>query len=136
MGKTALYDKIKILEVEISSFSGGGYKVKYDFDRNLISWSDGYMWNNNFMKFITSSKLEIIKKSLPETNILTWLKGYNDGEEEKYGYVTANPSTWKASVKFEDGTVLSGTATQNFPKDWNKLKAMIEETTECSFRLH
>ena len=135
MGKTTLYDKIKILEVEIIAIGGGGYKVKYDLERNLISWSDGYMWNNNFMKFITTAKLEFIKKELPKTNMLEWLKGYSEGEIEKYGYETINPSTWKASVKFEDGTSLSGTATKNFPKEWNKLKSFIEETTECSFRL-
>ena len=43
------YGSITSLEVEISSFTGGGYKVRYDFVRRLISWNDGYMWNNNFM---------------------------------------------------------------------------------------
>lgn len=136
MGNNSLYQQIKVLEVEIVSCSGGGYKVKYDFEKNLISWSDGYMWNNNFMKFINAAKLEKINEMLPKTGMLEWLEGYNNGEIEKYGRVTANPSTWKASVKFEDGSKLSGTATQNFPKEWDKLKAFIEDTTDCCFRLH
>lgn len=135
MSENTLYDKIKIIEVEIVSISGDGYKVKYDFERNLISWNDGYIWNNNFMKFITSSKLETIRTGLPKTNVIKWVKGYNKGEQDKYGYETANPSTWKVNIKFEDGTTLAGSATKNFPKDWDKLKALIEETTECSFRL-
>lgn len=129
------YDKIKSLEVEISSFSGGGYKVKYDFEKKLISWRDGYMWNNNFMKSLTSAKYELIQERLPETGMIDWLIGYNNGELEKYGKPTVNPSSWKICVIFEDGESLVSSHTKNFPKDWALLKSIIEDTTECTFRL-
>ena len=61
------YGSITSLEVEISSFTGGGYKVRYDFVRRLISWNDGYMWNNNFMKSLTPEKLQVITSNLPGT---------------------------------------------------------------------
>ena len=90
-----MYEEIALLEVEISSFSGGGYKVRYDFDRNLISWNDGYMWNNNFMKSLTAPKLALIRDRLPETGMIEWMIGYNAGNLDKYGKATANPSSWK-----------------------------------------
>ncbi|MCQ2517032.1 MAG: hypothetical protein MJ094_09295 [Saccharofermentans sp.] len=129
------YKSITLLEVEISSFNGGGYKVRYDFKRNLISWKDGYMWNNNFMKSLTPSKLEYLKENLPDTNILEWAEGYNKGLIAEYGNPTANPSSWRIRVDFEDGTDLVSSRTKNFPRDWPKLKAIIEATTECTFRL-
>ncbi|MBR6881301.1 MAG: hypothetical protein IKN14_09525 [Clostridiales bacterium] len=130
-----MYDSIVMLEVEISSFSGGGYKVRYDLSRNLISWNDSYMWNNNFMKSLTATKKELINKALPESGMLEWMEGYNRGETEKYGRPTANPSSWKITVKFEDNTTLVSSHTKNFPKKWNDLKTIIEQTTECTFRL-
>ena len=135
MDQKELYDDIICLEVEISSFSGGGYKVKYDLEHNLISWNDSYMWNNNFMKSLTPSKKSLIRERLPKTGMLEWMEGYNRCEVEKYGKPTANPSSWKISVRFSDRTTLVSSHTRNFPKDWNKLKSIIEETTECSFRL-
>ena len=129
------YDSIMMLEVEISSFSGGGYKVRYDLIRNLISWNDSYMWNNNFMKSLTTAKKEIIKTRLPESGMLEWMEGYNKGLTEEFGRPTANPSSWKITVKFVDGTTLVSSHTKNFPKKWNDLKTIIEQTTECTFRL-
>lgn len=135
MGVNDSYDSITALEVEISSFSGGGYKVKYDFEKNLISWNDGYMWNNNFMKSMTPAKLAIIKERLPGTGLLDWIEGYNKGQLEKYGNPTANPSSWKITVKMNNGEILVSSHTKNFPKDWSKLRSIIEETTECRFCL-
>ncbi len=129
------YSSIKTLEVEISSFTGGGYKVRYDFARKLISWNDGYMWNNNFMKSLTPEKLQVINDNLPGTGLLEWMEGYNRGELAKYGAPTANPSSWKIRVTFEDDTDLVSSHTKNFPKKWVKLKDIIEATTECCFRL-
>ena len=124
-----MYDNIALLEVEISSFSGGGYKVKYDFERNLISWNDGYMWNNNFMKSMTGAKLDIIRERLPDTHMIEWMNGYNAGNLEKYGRCTANPSSWKSYVKFKDSSSIVSSHTKNFPKEWGKLKSIIEDTT-------
>ena len=124
-----------MFEVEISSFTGGGYKVRYDFVRRLISWNDGYMWNNNFMKSLTLEKLEIITKNLPGTGVIEWMEGYNKGELAKYGLPTANPSSWRICFTFEDGSDLVSSHTKNFPKNWTKLKEIIEATTECCFRL-
>lgn len=129
------YDSIAILEVEISSFSGGGYKVKYDFNRNMITWNDGYMWNNNFCKSLTQTKLGIIRDRLPKSGMIEWMKAYNRGETEEYGNPTANPMYWKITVIYEDGESFVSSHTKHFPKNWNKLKSIIEDTTECSFRL-
>ncbi len=129
------YGSITMFEVEISSFTGGGYKVRYDFVRRLISWNDGYMWNNNFMKSLTPEKLEIITKNLPGTDVIEWMEGYNRGELSKYGLPTANPSSWRICITFEDGSDLVSSHTKNFPKNWTKLKEIIEATTECCFRL-
>ena len=129
------YGSITLLEVEISSFTGGGYKVRYDFVRRLISWNDGYMWNNNFMKSLTPGKLDIMTKNLPSTGVIEWMEGYNRGELAKYGVPTANPSSWRICINFEDGSDLVSSHTKNFPKNWTKLKEIIEATTECCFRL-
>lgn len=136
MGNKKRYADIKVLEVEISSFSGGSYKVKYDFDRKLISWNDGYMWNNNFMKSLTAAKSEYIEKELPGTGMLEWMEAYNKGDLDKVGAATANPSSWKIIVIFKDGTDLVSSHTKHFPNNWFRLKHIIEKTTECAFRLH
>ena len=135
MKEDGRYKMISFLEVEISSFAGGGYKVRYDFARRLISWNDGYMWNNNFMKSLTPEKLDLIKDELPGTGTLEWMEGYNAGKLAKYGAPTANPSSWRMCVKFDDGTDLVASHAKNFPKDWILLRDLIEATTECRFRL-
>lgn len=135
MKEDGRYKAITLLEVEISSFSGGGYKVRYDFARRLISWNDGYMWNNNFMKSLTPAKYDLFVDRLPSTGMIEWMEGYNRGELSKYGNPTANPSSWRISVTFEDGTNLVSSHARNFPKNWGKLKEIVEATTEMCFRL-
>lgn len=135
MSSNKSYDDIVFLEIAISNRSGG-YKVKYDFEKNLITWFDSYMWNNNFMKHMNQDKTDIMRSELPKTKLLDWLYGYIDGNNDKYGSVTANPATWDITVGFEDGTKVHGTATQHFPHEWNALKLLVEKTTACSFKLH
>ena len=130
------YKQIKSIEIEVRSYSDEGYKVRYDFERNLISWRDYYMWNNNFMKSMTGAKLNTLRERLPDTHMIEWMQGYNAGNLEKYGRCTANPSSWKIYVRFKDSSSIVSSHTKNFPKDWGKLKSIIEDTTECCFRLH
>ena len=114
MKKDDRYNSITTLEVEISSFTGGGYKVRYA---------------------LTPEKLELMQNNLPDTGMLEWMEGYNKGELAKYGLPTANPSSWRICVNFEDGSDLVSSRTKNFPKNWTKLKELIEATTEMCFRL-
>ena len=93
------------------------------------------MWNNNFMKSLTPEKYEVMTKNLPETGVIDWMEGYNRGELAKYGVPTANPSSWRICINFDDGTDLVSSHTKNFPKNWTKLKELVEATTEMCFRL-
>ncbi len=129
------YDDIRQFEVVLSSASGEGLKVRFDLSKNLITWNDGYMWNNNFMRGISSEKLEYLKTELPKTGMLEWIVKYNSGNEDSIGHPTANPSIWQIRVLFENGETLTSTSCQHFPNDWNALKELIEKMTECSFRL-
>lgn len=138
------YKDISLFEVSLNSFSGEGYKVKFDLNRNLISWNDGYMWNNNFMKAINSDKLAMLKSKLPETEMLDWLPYFDDSETEiekspelfsRIGKRSSTPSMWRIDVRFSDGSIMSGECKQNFPHKWDALKDVIEEATECRFRL-
>ena len=129
------YEDIVYLEVGITNQAGSGYKVKYNFSKNLITWNDGYMWNNNFMKHMNADKLEIIHNKLPKTNLFNWMEGYIEGNKDQFGYVTANPSSWEVVIIFKDDSRASFESTQHFPNDWNLLKVLIEETTGCTFRL-
>ena len=135
MSEVRNYDNIVVLEVGISSFSGGGFKVKYDFKRNLISWSDGYMWNNNFLKAINSDKRSLIEDRLPNTNMLEWMCAYNEGQCDMVGRKTANPFCWKIEVLFDDDKKYEAVGKQHFPMKWDSLRYLIEDTTECTFRL-
>ncbi len=129
------YENIVVFEVVLSSASGEGLKVRFDLGKNLITWNDGYMWNNNFMRGISSEKLEYLKSELPKTHMLEWLINYNQGHEDDIGHVTANPSIWQIRVLFDNEETLSSTSCQHFPNEWNLLKELIEKMTECTFRL-
>ena len=129
------YENIKLFEVVLSSSSGEGLKVRFDFVKNLITWNDGYMWNNNFMRGLSSEKLEYLKSELPNTHMLEWLIKYNQGHGDDIGHKTANPSIWQIRVLFDNDETLSSTSCQHFPDEWNVLKELIEKMTECTFRL-
>ena len=129
------YKNIKQFEVAISSATGEGLKVRFDLDKELLTWIDGYMWNNNFMKGINSDKIDFLREHLPETHMLEWMLAYNDGRENDVGHKTANPSIWQIKVYFDNDETLSSTSCQHFPNDWGKLKKIIEKMTECTFRL-
>ena len=103
--------------------------------RNLISWSDGYMWNNNFMKAINSDKRSLIEDRLPNTNMLEWMCAYNEGQCDMVGRKTANPFCWKIEVLFDDDKKYEAVGKQHFPMKWDSLRYLIEDTTECTFRL-
>lgn len=129
------YSEIAVLEVEIKSLSGMGLRVKYDLARHLISWNDGYAWGNNFMKAINDAKYQIIIEKLPETDIFEWITSYEEGNLDSICNSTACPSLWKLDVKFKDGERACAHGENGYPTTWNKLKMIIETTTECSFRL-
>lgn len=129
------YENIVVFEVVLSSATGEGLKVRFDLAKNLITWNDGYMWNNNFMRGISSEKLEYLKTELPKTHMLEWMIKYNQGNEDDVGHVTANPSIWQIKVLFDNEETLSSTSCQHFPNEWNLLKELIEKMTECTFRL-
>ena len=129
------YGNIVQFEVAISSSTGEGLKVRFDLGKELLTWNDGYMWNNNFMKGMNSDKLAYLKENLPDTHMLEWMIAYNTGLEKEYGHETANPSIWQIKVYFDNGEILSSTSCQHFPNDWPKLKNIIEKMTECTFRL-
>jgi len=129
------YESIAVLEVEIRTFANEGYAVKYDFGRKVISWRDNYMWNNNFTRSISDDKYALLKEKLPESGMLEWMKGYNNGLSADFGDESAVLGEWKITVEFEDGTKLVAGAEQHFPKKWKLLKSLIERTTGCSFVL-
>lgn len=132
---TVGYNNIVKFEAVLSSASGEGLKVRFDYVKRLISWSDGYMWNNNFMKSLTDEKYDYLVSNLPSTHMLEWMIQYNLGNEEDVGHKTANPAIWQIKVMFDNDETLSSTSCQHFPNDWSKLKEIIEKLTECTFRL-
>lgn len=132
---TVSYGNIQKFEVVLSSAAGEGLKVRFDYAKKLISWSDGYMWNNNFMKSLTDEKINYLVDNLPSTHMLEWMILYNRGDEETCGHQTANPAIWQIRVLFDNDETLSSTSCQHFPNDWAKLKEIIEKLTECTFRL-
>lgn len=129
------YANIKQFEVAISSATGEGLKVRFDLDKELLTWNDGYMWNNNFMRGMNADKLDYLKENLPQTHMLEWMLAYNEGRCDDVGHATANPSIWQIKVYFDNDETLSSTSCQHFPNDWAKLKKIIEKMTECTFRL-
>ena len=76
-----------------------------------------------------------IREMLPESGMLEWMNGYNMGLTDKYGDKTVIPGEWMIKVEFKDKTTLKSGAEQHFPKKWNNLQSMIEQTTGCSFTL-
>jgi len=129
------YKQIKILEIEVKSYSDEGYKVRYDFDRNLISWRDYYMWNNNFMKSITDAKMKILVEKLPESHIIECVDAFIEGTVDKENLLV-RPAKWEISIEFNDKTKMKHSEEELFPHEWIEWRTIIEQTTECSFRLH
>ena len=129
------YGSIAVLEVEIRTFANEGYAVKYDLERRVISWRDNYMWNNNFTRAISEENIKMIREKLPESGMLEWMNGYNLGLTEEYGDKTVVPGEWLIKVEFKDKTSLKSGAEQHFPKKWNNLQHLIEQTTGCGFTL-
>ncbi len=129
------YGSIAVLEVEIRTFANEGYAVKYDFERRVISWRDNYMWNNNFTRAISEENIKMIREKLPESGMLEWMNGYNLGLTEEYGDKTVVPGEWLIKVEFKYKTSLKSGAEQHFPKKWNNLQHLIEQTTGCGFTL-
>lgn len=129
------YGHIKILEIEVRSYADEGYKVRFDFERNLISWRDYYMWNNNFMKSMTDAKRHILDDRLPSSRILECLDSFINGTEDSLTLLT-RPAKWEITVEFDDKTRMKHCEEENFPSEWIEWRSIIESTTECTFRLH
>lgn len=129
------YKEIKSLEIEVRSYSDEGYKVRYDFERNLISWRDYYMWNNNFMKSITENKMEILSSRLPSTRFIEAVVELNNGTYKEKD-ILIRPCKWHITIEFFNMPKMECTGEDRFPKEWIELRSIVENTTECSFRLH
>lgn len=130
-----LYEDIEVIEVAISAYSGEGLRMKIDKKKSLINWNDGYMWNNNFMKGLNDKKRELIETKLPSTKIIEFCIAYRDGRQDDISYKTFNPAIWAVELRFSDGEILKAGGDQDFPNTWLILTDLIEEVTECSFKL-
>ena len=143
MDLSGKYNSIAVIEVRIMTLANEGYSVKFNLVRKIMSWRDYYMWNNNFTRAISDEACSLIEESLPKIGIIEWMMAYNDkltdAIESKFpsqGEWKGQIGEWKISIEFEDGTKLESGAEQNFPKDWNSLRSLIEKVTGCSFLLH
>ncbi|MCQ2482441.1 MAG: hypothetical protein MJ153_03000 [Clostridia bacterium] len=131
----SMYEQIKTLEVGISNSSGGGYRVKYDLERRVINWTDEYMWNNNFMKTLSERKYALMREHLVQSGLLDWVQGYSEGKDSEFGKRVPTPANWNVNITFFDGTTVNAAANQHFPYKWNELRHIIEETSDCYFKL-
>ena len=136
MDLSGKYNSIAVIEVRIMTLANEGYSVKFNLVRKIMSWRDYYMWNNNFTRAISDEACSLIKESLPKIGIIEWMMAYNDKLTDAIESKFPSQGEWKISIEFEDGTKLESGAEQNFPKDWNSLRSLIEKVTGCSFLLH
>ena len=136
MDLSGKYNSIAVIEVRIMTLANEGYSVKFNLVRKIMSWRDYYMWNNNFTRAISDEACSLIEESLPKIGIIEWMMAYNDKLTDAIESKFPSQGEWKISIEFEDGTKLENGAEQNFPKDWNSLRSLIEKVTGCSFLLH
>lgn len=136
MDLSGKYNSIAVIEVRIMTLANEGYSVKFNLVRKIMSWRDYYMWNNNFTRAISDEACSLIEESLPKIGIIEWMMAYNDKLTDAIESKSPSQGEWKISIEFEDGTKLESGAEQNFPKDWNSLRSLIEKVTGCSFLLH
>lgn len=136
MDLSGKYNSIAVIEVRIMTLANEGYSVKFNLVRKIMSWRDYYMWNNNFTRAISDEACSLIEESLPKIGIIEWMMAYNDKLTDAIESKFPSQGEWKISIEFEDGTKFESGAEQNFPKDWNSLRSLIEKVTGCSFLLH
>ncbi len=136
MDLSGKYNSIAVIEVRIMTLANEGYSVKFNLVRKIMSWRDYYMWNNNFTRAISDEACSLIEDSLPKIGIIEWMMAYNDKLTDAIESKFPSQGEWEISIEFEDGTKLESGAEQNFPKDWNSLRSLIEKVTGCSFLLH
>ena len=136
MDHSGKYSSIAVIEVKVMTLANEGYSVKFNLRRKIMSWRDYYMWNNNFTRAISDESCSLIEQTLPKIGVIEWLMAYNDGLTDKIGSKIPVPGEWRITIEFDDKTKLTSGAEQDFPKDWNSLKSLIEKITGCSFVLH
>ncbi len=136
MDLSGKYNSIAVIEVRIMTLADEGYSVKFNLVRKIMSWRDYYMWNNNFTRAISDEACSLIEESLPKIGVIEWMMAYNDKFTDAIENKFPSQGEWKISIEFEDGSKLESGAEQNFPKDWNSLRSLIEKVTGCSFLLH
>ena len=136
MDLSGKYNSIAVIEVRIMTLASEGYSVKFNLVSKIMSWRDYYMWNNNFTRAIRDDSCALIKESLPKIGIIEWMMAYNDKLTDEIESKFPSQGEWKINIEFEDGTKFESGAEQNFPKDWNSLRSLIEKVTGCSFLLH
>lgn len=129
------YEQIKVIEIEVRNYADEGYKVKYDFDNNIIQWRDYYMWNNNFTKCITDSKKKILDERLHKSKLIESLDSFINGTVKDKD-ILERSGKWEIKIEFNDGTKMRHKDEDRFPAAWIEWRTMIESTTECTFRLH
>lgn len=136
MDLSGKYNSIAVIEVRIMTLASEGYSVKFNLVSKIMSWRDYYMWNNNFTRAISDDSCALIKESLPKIGVIEWMMAYNDKLTDEIESKFPSQGEWKINIEFEDGTKFESGAEQNFPKDWNSLRSLIEKVTGCSFLLH
>ena len=50
--------------------------------------------------------------------------------------ILIRPCKWHITIEFFNMPKMECTGEDRFPKEWIELRSIVENTTECSFRLH
>jgi hypothetical protein len=54
------------IECELAAYRKGFINIRLDLARGLIVWKDSNHWSNNFVRSLTFTEIEIVRRLLPD----------------------------------------------------------------------
>ena len=57
---------IESIDCELSIYRKGFLNIRLDLAKGLIVWKDSNHWSNNFVRSLTFTEVEVIRRLLPE----------------------------------------------------------------------
>ena len=127
------YERIRVIEAELSAYRRGAIRMRVDFEKNMIFWNDSRQWNNNFFRSVPPNRMEQLLRDIPSTHLLEWRTGESCGDADTYP--SCLPSSWQVTVYLEGEATMKFIGQDCYPKDWKRFRELLEGVARIPFCL-
>jgi hypothetical protein len=118
------YSSIKWIEAFAGGFPGPSFKVKIDFEKDLVEHVEYHSMEQENDRWISDEEKDWLLSELYKCDFLNW--------SEEYFLMAMDGSHWSVKIEYDTHCEIK-TGSNHFPPKWTKFRKAIEKISGGEF---